>query len=201
MKTNVYLILDKSGSMEAARPATISGFNEYLQTLRADTESEYEITLTLFDTGIEVIKDVRPLTASSYVTGGGTALYDAVCSTLKAREALEISGEKSLVMVLTDGEENSSKEYAEKDFKAIVERLTAKGSWTFAYLGANQDAWGNAQKWGFAQGNVVDVNATTSGQHANFASLARSTVNLAKSETCATMDFFSAEDKDKLKNA
>ena len=198
---HVLFILDKSGSMSSVRESTISGFNEYLKTLRNDRETEYTLTVTLFDTMMEryvsskPLESVEPLSEKTYCPGGNTALYDAACTTILAHEE---GKEKKLVVIITDGEENASQKYTQDDFKRLVTRLTIDG-WKFVYLGANQDAWANAQKYGFSAQSVASFNSTVRGTQNAFSNVAVNTVAYAASAS-TTADFFSEEDQAELKN-
>lgn len=184
----IHMIVDKSGSMGMVRDATISGINEYITGLGSG-----EVTLTLFDTLVEVkkptkIKEWTPLTHETYVPSGMTALYDAVCYTLK--NATDTKG-KNLVVIMTDGQENSSKEYSQREMKKLVEDLTSKGNWTFVFLGANQDAYAEAQKYGIPTANAVTFNATPTGSSASFDILRGATMAYAASSSKSTGAFYS----------
>lgn len=199
---NLYIILDKSGSMLAVREATISSLNEYLNTLQND-KNDYALTLTLFDTDVTTLytqiplKDFHPLTHDQYVPGGMTALYDAVCTTLntvkplkkvpkKTQEKTSKKGaneakDKNLAVIITDGLENSSREYTEKEFVAMMCKLEKQGNWTFVYLGANHDAWAVAQKYGFSHNNIMQTNSTGAGVISAYFTLATATRTYAGS--------------------
>ncbi len=203
-KTHVFCILDKSGSMGFIEQATIDGYNEYIGGLKKTKGAIFY--LTLFDTVVDQrikgvnIKDVAKLNKDGYRPDGMTALYDAVCKTLT--EAKDKVGEKdkALVVIITDGQENSSREYTEKNMAKLVEELQGKGNWTFTYLGANQDAWATASQWGFKSGNVATFNATSAGASVAFASAASNTVNYVNMRGMSTTDSFYAADQEKLKD-
>lgn len=200
-KIIVNFILDKSRSMQEVRNSTISGFNEYISTLKEDKKSEYEFTLTLFDTSVETVikakslKSVKKLDADSYKPNGGTALYDAVCSTILNTK---VEGQKVINVIMTDGEENSSSTYTEKDMRMLIKVLENQGNWTFVYLGANQDSYKAAQKFGFQMGNVSNFNATSLGMSATMRSVASNTMNFSAASGTATNAFFSKADQDML---
>lgn len=202
MSTHIFCILDKSGSMGFIRKATIDGYNEYIGGLKKTRGAKFN--LTLFDTKIDkrvkntAIKDVSKLDNDSYRPDGMTALYDAVCSTLNDAKDKVGEKDKALVVIITDGQENSSREYNQKDMAKLVEELTAKGNWTFTYLGANQDAWATASQWGFNKGNVATFNATDAGATMAFASMSSNSVNYVRSSSLNVKDFY-AGDADKLK--
>ncbi len=204
-KVSVVFILDRSGSMDQVRRATISGFNEYVQTLKADRASEYRMSLTLFNTGSErrfsamPISEVPKLSEDTYRPDGSTALYDAACETLADHESEDC--DKMLVVVMTDGEENASKVYNESHFRAMVKVLRGTGRASFVFLGANQDSWANAQKWGFQRQNVATYNSTDVGTQRAFSMSAQNTVNFAAQSTANTENFFSAKDQADLGGA
>lgn len=206
-ETLVVFILDKSGSMGSVRDATISGFNEYVDSLKKQKEVSYRMSLTLFDTTYtkratsEPLKDIEPLTAKNYVPDGMTALYDAVMRTISDTEKKVKKGEKVLCVMMTDGEENSSKEYTDKDLKTKVKELEKSGNWSFVYLGANQDAWAAGQKFGMQAGNVAAFVATSGGIQQTMQTMAANTRAYSAQATMQTQSFFSQQDQDKLKNS
>jgi len=204
--TNVHFILDKSGSMTTVREATISGFNEYLNKLKNDKKSDYNFSLTLFDTEkvkkytVEPIKKIAELNEDTYIPDGMTALYDAACSTINSVRKKVKKTEKNIVVIMTDGVENSSQEYSEKEFRSIIKGLEGEKNWTFVFLGANQDAWANAGKWGFHKGNVVTYNNTKRGVEAAMDVMASSSSSFSASSSPSTSTFMSAEDKKKIED-
>ncbi len=203
-KVNVAFILDKSGSMGSVRGATVEGFNSYISKLREDSGIDYRFSLTLFDTEItrkysnERLEDVRKLDSDSYHPDGGTALYDAVCETLLK---MKTEGRKTLVVIMTDGEENSSKKFDESKFRDFVRVLKNTGIVSFVFLGANQDAWGNAQKWGFEKQNVAFYNSTTVGTARAMNMTASNTSAFMNSANTITDSFFSKDDQQNLNDA
>lgn len=135
MASRVFL-LDRSGSMAACRDDTIAGYNTFVD---AQKEQGGTMTLILFDHEIEVvyekvpIADVKPLDEQTFVPRGGTALLDAIGHVLK----MDLPDE-TIVIVLTDGEENSSNDYTAAHIKDLIQ-VREKTGWSFVYLGANQD--------------------------------------------------------------
>ena len=127
-------LLDRSGSMETCRQDTIDGFNAFIESQK---QFGGTMTLCLFDDKFETVYDKTPidevpvLTEETFVPRGGTALHDAMGQVLK----MNLSDD-AMVIILTDGEENSSRTYT----SAHVKDLVNLKSWKFVYLGANQDA-------------------------------------------------------------
>jgi hypothetical protein len=75
------------------------------------------------------------------------------------KEGSEIAPDKYLVVIITDGEENSSKEYSNDAIRKIIEDLRSKGNWEFVYLGANQDSFSVAGAMGISVSNSMDFTA------------------------------------------
>ena len=126
--TEMVFIIDKSGSMEGLEKDTIGGFNSMLKEQQA-VEGEAIVTTVLFDNRYELLHDridiraVSPLTEKNYTVGGNTALLDALGKTIrKIREVQEHTAEdyraeKVLFTIITDGEENASREYSAERIK------------------------------------------------------------------------------------
>ena len=154
-KTQVFnvIILDKSGSMESIRAAAIDGLNETLagikkaQERHADTQEHFVSLLTFCDCEKKYVFDkipateARALTREDYQPCCCTPLYDAMGFTLTSMRNHVATIEDSVVVVtiITDGLENSSKEYTGAAVKQLVEELNKEG-WTFTYMGANQNS-------------------------------------------------------------
>jgi uncharacterized protein YegL len=198
----VVFILDKSGSMGSCETATIEGFNEYLSTLKKDKKADYTFSLTLFDTVLtklyedEPIRNVKELTKEDYQPSGMTALYDAVGHSIK-----EKSEGKTLVVIMTDGAENSSREYDAKSIQKLIKGLEAKDNHTFVFLGANQDSWATGSILGIPTMNTSNFNATGTGVRAAMVMMAQNTSSFASSSEVKTSNFLSKKDQSDLSNA
>lgn len=145
------IILDESGSMSTIKESTISGFNEIVQTIKGIEkqypEQKHFISLVTFNgLGIKTKLDKKPVSEliqidkATYNPDSLTPLYDAIClSVLKLRmDIAGVANSNVLVTILTDGEENNSKEFSGSQVKKIVDEQKACG-WTFTYIGANHD--------------------------------------------------------------
>lgn len=142
--TSIHVILDRSGSMESIREATIEGYNAYLA--QQATVPGARFSLTQFDTvGIDhlyvdvPVERVEPLTTETFVPRGGTPLYDAIGTGIAALEAATPTG-KVVFVIVTDGQENSSREYTRE---AVLARIEArrKDGWEFVFMGATADTY------------------------------------------------------------
>jgi hypothetical protein len=153
-KTQVYnlVILDKSGSMESIRKEAIDGYNETLGTIRAaqlkhmDTQDHFVSLAAFCGCGIEMIYDKTPikdadkLTREKYEPCCNTPLFDAIGSTIKhlKHDIKDIEDAAVLVTIITDGCENSSKEWTGPAIKKLVDECKNDG-WMFAFIGAGED--------------------------------------------------------------
>jgi Mg-chelatase subunit ChlD len=193
--THVIMILDESGSMSPQWDDTIGGANAYVDKLKEDKMTNYRISLLKFDTEYRPIcwdlpvSEVPRLDRTNYCPRGSTALYDAVGYALNQIESKVNDGEKAICVIITDGEENSSKEQTETTIRPRIETLQGRGNWTFVYLGAAANAWDNAQRMGLYKGNVRHYNKANTREV--YAMMSNSTVDFAASSGSATVDYFS----------
>jgi hypothetical protein len=147
-------ILDRSGSMDSCRDDTIGGFNSLVNDQKPLGGT---MTLVQFDHEYLVSYDsvlidkVDHLTTETFQPRGSTALLDAIGKTLK------LYGDKPVatVVILTDGQENASKEYTKAHIKDLIDQKTKDG-WTFMYVGANQDAFAEAGSMGISAGCTMN---------------------------------------------
>jgi uncharacterized protein YegL len=177
--TELVFILDKSGSMSGLESDTIGGFNSML-TKQQSAEGECLVTTVLFDNNYELLHDridlkaVSPMTDKEYQVGGCTALIDAIGRTIhkignaQKNTADDYRAEKVMFVIITDGEENSSREYTAEKVKAQIERQKNKYVWEFIFLGANIDAVETAGRFGISADRAVDYRADSIGTNLNF---------------------------------
>jgi uncharacterized protein YegL len=145
------IILDESGSMQSIKHATISGFNEVVQTVKGVEkqfpEQEHFISLVTFNgLGIKTLLENEPVVKldqideKKYQPDSSTPLFDAMgFSLIRLKKEVEnYTDYNVLVTILTDGEENASREYNGEAIKKLIDELSLK-NWTFTYIGANQN--------------------------------------------------------------
>ncbi|MEK6829650.1 MAG: vWA domain-containing protein, partial [Nanoarchaeota archaeon] len=190
LDTHYLLVLDRSGSMDSCWKSTIDGLNEQLGTIRdlnkKYPEQRYFLTLVAFDSEIETIIDDRPIDEIKNFDGtefpprGMTALHDAMgvsITNLKANLAKKDKDSDSistaLVVIMTDGGENSSKEHNSNSVKKLIDELNKTGAWTFSYMGANQDAILTASNFGISAGNSIDYSSSSAGASTAYQTLNR----------------------------
>ena len=73
-----------------------------------------------------------------------------------------------MFVIITDGEENASREYSADKVKAQIERQKTKYGWEFIFLGANIDAVQTAERFGIAPDRAIDYLADSAGTELNF---------------------------------
>ncbi len=156
----VTLIFDESGSMQSCKGAALAGFNHYLANLREEP-ADTRFTLTLFNAGkTEVryqsvpIATVRELDVETYRPQDGTPLYDAIGRTLSLAKQEAPVEAKKLCVILTDGQENASREYKRQQVFDLIKSCELQG-WAFLYLGADHDVWAAGGDLGIAGDGLV----------------------------------------------
>ena len=191
--TEIVFILDRSGSMSGLEADTIGGFNSLIAKQKKE-EGEAYISTVLFDDESEVIYDrvsldeIKPMTDEEYYVRGCTALLDAVGNAIKHIENIhkyardEDRPEKTLFVITTDGQENSSREYSYRKVKKMVEKQKKEYGWEFLFLGANIDAAAEAEKFGIARDRAVKYHSDKEGTAVNYRALSRAVSSVRQCE-------------------
>lgn len=182
LTTEIIVIMDRSGSMHSTQDDAIGGFNSFAEEQRK-VGGQCRLTLAQFNTDIltccesKDIADVEPLNNKSYAPDGMTALLDAVGVTVtNAKKRFDNLSEdkrpeKVFVVVITDGHENSSREYKKSQIKDIIEQYQNEHKWEFIFLGANIDAFAEGGGLGVAVRSTLQYGATSVGTRAAYTSL------------------------------
>jgi hypothetical protein len=157
-KTHIHFILDRSGSMWEIKNDTIGGFNSFITQQLQNNDDKCYMSLYQFDHEYQIvyenkeIKDVKFLDDESFIPRGQTSLLDAigrtVCSITKNENT------KNIVVILTDGFENTSKEYRNEDITKLIKEKE-NDNVEFVFLGANQDAIQTASKIGISANSAM----------------------------------------------
>ena len=195
--TLIEFLLDETGSMSSCKRETISGFASFLDEQKAQ-DGNCLLTLTKFDTnGLKTpyidldVKLAFPLNENTFVPGGGTNLRDTIGRRVRALEeriAHWSLKPNVLVVVLTDGDDNASREYSEAQIRDLIRAHEADG-WTFVYLGSTPSALATAKRLGFQEGNSKKFD--TSRMHETMTALANATTAYRAGGAKATENFFS----------
>lgn len=186
--TDITIVLDRSGSMASVRDDTVGGFDTFVKD-QQEVDGDCLLTLVQFDDQdpFEVVYSARPVAgvpslADSFHPRGMTPLLDAIGRTIASTgERLSKMDEsdrpgKVIFVVITDGHENSSREYTKTKVKELIERQTNDYSWEFVYIGATADAISEGTSIGISGSNVIRKSGTGAGERSTYESLS---VNLA----------------------
>ena len=173
-KIDIVCILDMSGSMSSIIVKAREGFNKFLMEQK-ESGNKINFSLMFFDTDFYMpyknvdINDVEELNEDTYYANGGTSLYDSIgtCvdnyldllgSTKKSKRS-----DKTLFVILTDGDENSSRVYHRELIKNMVTEMREEFDVEYIYLGANQDSCFVAESMGMSRSNAFNYDATDDG--------------------------------------
>jgi len=159
----IVMVVDRSGSMAATLDDAQGGVNQFIhdqKKLRGDVR----FTLVQFDTDYEVLASRAPVSEVkdyTLVPRGNTALLDAVGRALYESEASD--ARLRVLVIVTDGLENSSHEHSLAEIKRKIAERKADG-WQVVYIGRDFDVVAEASSIGIdgSPGTfMVDTSATT----------------------------------------
>jgi hypothetical protein len=156
--TDITVVLDRSGSMQACRSDAEGGLNHFIEEqMKAPGEAFF--TLVQFDNEYEFVHKGIPIQTVPHCTlhpRGRTALLDAIGRAINetgSRLETMLEAERPGLVVfaiLTDGMENASREFTQPKIKEMIEHQQNVYKWQFTYLGANQDAFQVAASYGIS---------------------------------------------------
>ena len=145
---NLVFVIDKSGSMYSSRDDVTSGFKKTIDEQKAIKEGKVTVSLFTFNEKVEqkyLGVDINDIEKFHYSPDGMTAMNDGIGTAIdkvgewlydKDKRGAEMPG-KTLVVVMTDGMENASKEYTLKQVQDKIKEQTEKYSWEFIYMGTD----------------------------------------------------------------
>ena len=190
--TLLVLVVDRSGSMQSIKEDMEGGIASLLAE-QGKEKGQCLVTLAQFDTEYDLVADGVPvgeLEPYRLVPRGGTALLDAIGRTIAhVKDQVDQLGNKAgpdhvIVAVVTDGLENSSKEWSHLQVMDSVKARVAEG-WDFTFLGANQDAIEEGGRIGVAAASSLNYDASQEGTRQAFSvmssSMSRRRSGLSKS--------------------
>lgn len=151
-KTRVVILLDRSGSMKSVVEPTVNGYNEHVQQIKADAkEQDIQVSLVTFNATVmrhfwdESADMLQEASQEDYNPNGGTALYDAICTTIDHLKATETDPDVAyLLIIISDGEDTSYSSYnrylgyTAKDACDRIAECENSGRWTVALLGCEK---------------------------------------------------------------
>lgn len=203
--TDILAIIDRSGSMEHIQDATEEGFNGFVRTQR-ETPGDCALSLYQFDDRYEAVFEDRPIAQVGpyqLVPRGTTALLDALGRTITARGAHyaalpeEQRPARVVVVVVTDGRENASREYTLGQVKELVTRQQEVYQWQFVFLGANMDAMAEARGLGISMDHAMSFSADEEGVAHSYRSLSLLVSSYKSQDPGTVMASFSPDDREK----
>ncbi len=186
-KTFYHIILDQSGSMSDCVNQTLKGLADQRKEILAIANEfpgqEIRVGLTVFDHNIELkysnlsVTELSRMNSFHYKPNGQTALLDAIGMSVAATQRLMVNeGDSAVIIILTDGYENASKEYSHKQIKELIQAKEETGKWSFTYLGATLDAVEIAKSMNIKEENSFAFQKQNMGNEA----FGRSTMALKK---------------------
>lgn len=162
--TRIAIVLDSSGSMGSIREHAVNNFNEQVQEIRNQVsdnpELETYVSLITFGSKVDVKMDnlnpdyIKELTPEEYIPGGMTALYDAINTAIQLIEPKLSFEDAGLVVVITDGGENSSSPINREYVPKKIKELQTSEQWTFTYMCTEQDLAAIEKTLGAHTGNT-----------------------------------------------
>lgn len=193
VKSHLIFVLDRSGSMDSIASDAIGGFNAFVEGQKA-VEGEAELTLVQFDHILETVfervplQQVQKLTPQMYFPRGMTALNDAIGCTINKYQTPDNQNVKTILAILTDGAENSSKEYSGSQVADLVKKAEDKWGWDVLFLGANIDVTTVATSYNIKGSKFAQISATSKGIEDTYAALNAATTHYRSMASFASVD-------------
>lgn len=170
--TELVVIIDRSGSMHGLEKDVVGGYNSLIEGQKK--EGKTLVSTIFFNERIKLvhqdadIENIKPLEGRQYVPSGCTALLDAIgygISLIKEKRAKLTEEEipaHTIFSIMTDGLENSSREYSYKKIKEMIE-LQKKCGWDFLFQAANIDVEYEADRLGIDLDMAVEFKPSSAG--------------------------------------
>ena len=156
----IVFIIDESGSMQGSNSDVIGGFNSFIEKQKTENKGKITVSLYKFNNLVtQVISNkpaakVRNLTNEDYTPSGFTALYDAIGQAIHETDK-QLSAklekqrpDKVIVVIITDGQENASKEFSAKAIKSAISTHEELLNWSFIFLGSGLDNFQDTEVMG-----------------------------------------------------
>ena len=170
IKTNVFFLIGSSSSMECIKKETLKHFNEQIKIIKKSQKNNMETFVSVFtfnEKNKEImfqkpISEVQDLSEKDYENKGMTSVFDAINSAIDKAELINDNESSFLFCILSDASDNSSSESIASVSKRI-EYLQSTGSWTFTFIGANQDIDKSSVKLKIPRGNLLKYDSHSLG--------------------------------------
>lgn len=171
--THVSILIDRSGSMASIRKSVMSGLEEFINDQKT-LDGDCTLSIVAFNHTKEYISSFVDLKTyefdpNQYQPSGTTALVDSMYEFIKetgqhlAKMSEDERPSKVVFLVITDGEENASKQFTNEQLKELVIEHTDIWKWNFTYIGANQDSFAVSKTLGISTSSTINYNTTING--------------------------------------
>lgn len=204
--TEIAVILDRSGSMTTIQKDMVGGFAAFVSEQKK-LPDPCVLSLYQFDNEFEVVFEEKPLSEVGelpLVPRGSTALLDACGRAITmigerfAKKPEEQRPGSVIVLVITDGAENASREYQRPQVAEKIKHQQDKYNWQFVFLGANIDAFAEAASLGINSNAVRSYKANGMGVNSMYSATSAAVRNYRSrrsvGDTNATVSFDEEEE-------
>ncbi len=201
-KTDITVIMDRSGSMHGMQEEAAQSFNRFVEKQK-EASGKAKFSLVQFNheifqlcSGVP-LEEAPTLDCDNYVPDGMTALLDAVGHTItETKTRLEKKKDwQVVVMVITDGMENSSKRFSGKEIKKLITKCEKKLDWKFIFLAADPSSFAQHEAYGFAHERAL-MTGKGPESYASAMDLASAKLYRSREERNAAHLSFSADERE-----
>lgn len=158
---SVVFVLDESGSMEVMGDEPWQSINNFIKEQK--NVGKFNFTLICFNDNVRFIyknlesDKIINLKSNDYTPAGMTSLNDAIGQGITYQKSQTL--ENVIFVILTDGLENSSKEFSKTKVREMIQEMENIHKWKFVYLGANQDAFLSGKNIGISTSKTFKYNS------------------------------------------
>jgi len=155
MSTDIIILIDSSGSMSVMGDESIKSANEFISSQKKNNDSS-KLTVISFSSDTKKlienkpIQEVKEISQDEYIPSGSTSLNDCICNVIYERLSFNKVNDV-ILLIITDGHENSSKHYNRKQTKEYLELVQTKYNWQVLLIGANINS--------FEEGRTLSINS------------------------------------------
>lgn len=202
--THITVLLDETGSMHPLRDETVASINGYFEDLKGKVQKGKPMRASLItfnsmkhQTVYEdtKIKDVPKLALDDYLPNHFTPLYDSLMRAIKTTDTKLKDNDRALMVIVTDGQENASRDTSLREIQQAIAKRTEAGNWTFVYIGAHSDTWAEAASMGIPVANTVAIPHTSDALRSSSQRLSRATSGYYGSMAMGSSSFFDPDDE------
>ena len=196
--TDITVILDESGSMLKNRGSVIEGFNSMLdeQAKLSRNTPKLQAKLSVYTFNDQVRQVYQYFTINtrnldnlyldnrSYDPKGSTSLLDAIGKAIDETGSRLASMTKQdrpgnvMIMIMSDGEENSSRHFDYQQISDKINHQQSKYNWIFKFIGTDQDVIASAAKLHIAKADTLSYTNDAGGYKIAYTGISNSIGNV-----------------------